>query len=127
MKGSVVNFAGGSFCWNYGTDTLYGNYTGDNVCYIYADFCYIYADFEVALSVTGMLVELSVAIMQVTVSVAIMQLDVSAALMQVTDSAANMWVTVFIVIMHVGVSISELLCRWFLSVVDYAHNSFYCN
>ena len=109
MKGSVVNFAGGSFCWNYGTDTLYGNYTGDNVCYIYADFCYIYADFEVALSVTGMLVELSVAIMQVTVS------------------AANMWVTVFIVIMHVGVSISELLCRWFLSVVDYAHNSFYCN
>ena len=49
MKVSVVNSAGGSFCWNYATDTFYGNYAGDNICCIYAGF-------EVVLSVTGMLV-----------------------------------------------------------------------
>ena len=27
----TVNSAGGSFCWNYVTDTLYSNYAGDNV------------------------------------------------------------------------------------------------
>ena len=36
----------------------YGNYAGDNICCIYADF-------EVVLFVTGMLVDLSVAIKQV--------------------------------------------------------------
>ena len=65
MKVSVVNSAGGSFRWNYATDTCYGNYPGDNVCCIYAGF-------ELALSVTGMLVDLSVEIMQVTVCFAIM-------------------------------------------------------
>ena len=38
VKVSVVNSAGGSFCWNYETDTLYSNYAGDNVCCIYANF-----------------------------------------------------------------------------------------
>ena len=49
----------------YATGTFYGNYTGDNVCCIYAGF-------EVVLFVTGMLVDLSVAVKQVTVPVAIM-------------------------------------------------------
>ena len=68
-----------SFCWNYATDTFYGNFAGD--------FCCIYAGFEVVLSVADMLVGLSVAVMQVTVSVAIMQLEAD---MQVTVFAANM-------------------------------------
>ena len=93
VKVSVVNSAGESFCWNYATDTFYGNYAGDNVC------------FEVVLFVNGMLVDLSVGIKQVTVSVAIMQLKVSGAHMPVTVSAANMWVTIFVVIMQ--------LCRWY--------------
>ena len=59
VKVSVVNSAGGSFCWNYETDTCYGNYAGDNICCIYEGF-------KVVLSVTGMLVDPSVAIMQVT-------------------------------------------------------------
>ena len=50
---SVINSAGGSIFWNYGTDTFYGNYAGDNVSCIYAGF-------EVVLSVTGMLADLSV-------------------------------------------------------------------
>ena len=65
VKVSVVNSAGGSFCWNYATDTFYGNYTGDNICCIYAGF-------EVVLFGTGMLVDLSVAVKQMTVSVAVM-------------------------------------------------------
>ena len=56
MKVSVVNSPGGSFCWNYATDTFYGNYAGDVCC--------IYADFEAVFSVTGMLVNFSVTIMQ---------------------------------------------------------------
>ena len=74
---------GGSVCWNYVTDTFYGNYSGDKVCCIFASF-------EVVLFVTSMLVDLSAAIKQVTVSVAIMQLEVSAAHMKVTVSATKM-------------------------------------
>ena len=55
VKVSVVNSAGGSFCWNYAIDTFYGRYAGDNV------HC-IYAGFEVVLSVTGILLDLPVAI-----------------------------------------------------------------
>ena len=84
MKVSVVNSAGGSFCWNYLRNTFYGNYVADNVCCIYAVF-------ELVLSVTGMLVDLSVTIMQ---------LESSAAHMQVTVPAANMRVAIFIVIMQ---------------------------
>ena len=62
MRDSAVNSACGSFCWNYATDTFYGNYAGGNVCWIHAGF-------EVLLFVTGILVDRSVAIMQVTVSV----------------------------------------------------------
>ena len=47
---------------SFGADTFYGNYAGNNVCCIYADF-------ELVLSVTGMLKDISVAIMQVTVSI----------------------------------------------------------
>ena len=83
MKVSIVNSAGGSFCWNYATDTCDGNYAGDNVCCIYTCFVTV-------LFVTGMLVDHSVAIMQVTVSGAIIQLEASAAHIQVTVSAANM-------------------------------------
>ena len=28
MKVSILNSAGGSFCWNYAADTLYSNYAG---------------------------------------------------------------------------------------------------
>ena len=38
VKVSVVNSAGGSFCWNYATDTFYSNYAGANVCCNYAGF-----------------------------------------------------------------------------------------
>ena len=51
MKVSVVNSAGGSFCWNYVTDTFYGNYARENACGIFVGF-------EVVLSVTGILVDL---------------------------------------------------------------------
>ena len=60
MKVFVVESAGGSFWWNYATDTFYGNYAGNNIrC--------IYASFEVVLFVTAMLVDLPVAIKQVAV------------------------------------------------------------
>ena len=56
MKIFVVNPAGGSFRWNYATDTFYGNYAGDNICCIYAGF-------DGVLFVTRMLADISVAIM----------------------------------------------------------------
>ena len=34
----IVNSIGGSFCWNYVTDTLYSHYAGSNVCCNYASF-----------------------------------------------------------------------------------------
>ena len=42
MKVSVINSAGGSFCFNYATDLcIYGNYASDNVCCIKQVFrCY---------------------------------------------------------------------------------------
>ena len=79
MKVSVVNSAGGSFCWTYGTDTLYGNYAGDNICCIYPGF-------EEVLSVTGYVG--GSYFLQMT-------------LMQLTVSAANMGVTIFIVLMQI--------------------------
>ena len=106
MKVSVVNSAGGSFCWNYGTDTFYGNYAGGNF-------------------LLHTLVDYSVAVMQVTVSVAVMQLEVSAAHMQVTVSAANMWMTIFIVIMQMGVSVTIMEVVFF--AMHYAHGCFHCN
>ena len=106
MKVSVANSAGGSFCWNYGTDTFYGNYAGGNF-------------------LLHTLVDYSVAVMLVTVSVAVMQLEVSAVLMQVTVSVANMWVTVFLVILQMGVSVAVM--KVVLSAVDCAHDSSYCN
>ena len=36
VKVSLVNSAGGSFCWNKATDTFYSNYAGANVCCSYA-------------------------------------------------------------------------------------------
>ena len=56
-------------------------YAGDNICCIYVGF-------EVALSVTGMLVDISVAIKNVTVSISI---EVSAALIQVTVVLLQIW------------------------------------
>ena len=38
VKVSIVNSAGGSFCWNYAIDTFYGTDAGDNVCWIYANY-----------------------------------------------------------------------------------------
>ena len=60
MNVSVVNSAGGSFCWNYATDRL------------------------MDLSVTIMQVTVSVAIMQLEFSAAHMQVTVSTAVMWVT-------------------------------------------
>ena len=110
MKVSVVNSAGGSLCCNYAADLcIYDNYASDHVCCIFADF-------QVLLSVTGMLVDLSVTILQVIVSVAVMQLEVSAA---------NIWVTIFIVIMHMGLSVT--IIQVVFSAVYCAPGSFYCN
>ena len=95
MKVSVVNSAGGNFCWNYATHTT------DNVCCICAGF-------EEVLFVTGMLVDFPVAIEQVTVSVVIMQLEVSGAHMHATVSAVNIWVTIFVAIMQMGVSVATM-------------------
>ena len=122
MNVPVVNSAGGSFCWNYTTDTFYGNYTGDNVCCIYAGF-------EGVLSVTAMLVDLSVTIMQVTcfycnyavqnfcntytgdslcskhvgtIFTVIMQMGVSVAIIQVVLLWCNMHMTASIVIIQVS-------------------------
>ena len=69
MKASVVDSAGGSFCWNYSTDAV------DNVCCNYAGL-------EILLHLCRwyillQLVDLSVAIMQATVSVTLMQLEQS--------------------------------------------------
>ena len=38
VKISVVNSGGGSFCWNYATDTFYSYYAGANICCNYAFF-----------------------------------------------------------------------------------------
>ena len=75
MKVSVVNSAGGSFCWNYATDTFYSNYAGANACCNYAGF-EVLLQLLVVLPATLTLMDLFFffAVMKVTVSVAIMQL-----------------------------------------------------
>ena len=85
----------GSFCWNYVTNTFYGNYSGDNV------FC-IYAGFEVVLCYryVGESFSYNFACNCLCWNYAVRSF---AALMQVTVSAANMWVTIFIVIMQIEV------------------------
>ena len=45
--------------------------------------------------------------------------------MQVTVSAAKMWLTVFVVIMHMGVSVA--IMEVVFSAVHYAHDCFYYN
>ena len=114
MKVTVVNSAGDSFCWNYATDTLYGNYASNVSC--------IFAGFEVVLSVTEMLVDLSVTTMQVIVSVAIIQLEVSATHMQVTVSAINMWMTIFTEIMQTGVCYNYAGGIFCSALYNYAHS-----
>ena len=42
VKVSLVNSAGGGFCWNYSTDTFYSNYAGVNVCCNYASGTFRY-------------------------------------------------------------------------------------
>ena len=118
MKVFVVNSAGGSFCWNYATDALSGNYADGNVCCIYAGF-------DMVLSVIGMLVDLLLQMlqMQVTVSVPVMQLEVSSAHMQVTVSVANTRLTIFIVIIQMRVSVANM--QKVFSAVHYAHDSFF--
>ena len=123
MKVSVVNYAGGSFCWNYATDT-YNNYADANICCNYAGF-EILLQLCLLLSATYMLVDLFVVIMQVIVFVAIMLLEVSAVFMQVKVCATNMWVTIFIEIMHVRVSLA--IIQVVFSTVHFAHDYFYCN
>ena len=110
---SVINSAGGSIFRNYGTDTFYGNYAGDNVCCIYAGF-------EVVLSVTGMLADLSVPLIPFPWMIQVisgLQLCMWLLLLQLRSykllqhlwkwqpSAANMWVTICIVIMQIGDSV----------------------
>ena len=100
MKVFVVTSAGGSFCWNYATDTFYSNYAGANVLLLLCRFWGSVAIMLVILSATLMLVDLFVATMQVTVSVVFMLLQVSAAFTQAKVSATNMWVKIFIEIMQ---------------------------
>ena len=49
FEGCGVNSVGGSFCWNYATDTFYSNYVGDTVRCNYA----------VALTVSILIMQLS--------------------------------------------------------------------
>ena len=58
VKVSVVSSAGGSFCWNYATDTFYSNYAGANICCNYAGFWGSIVIMLVVLSATLMLVDL---------------------------------------------------------------------
>ena len=114
MKDSVVNSAGGSFCWNYATETFMAiMQVTTSVEFMQVSWWYF---------VTGMLVDRSVAIMQVTVSVAIMQLQVFPAHTQVTVSAAHMWVTIFVVIMQMEVFVA--IMHVVFSAVHYAHGCF---
>ena len=106
--------AGGSFCWNYATDTFYSNYANANVA-IMLQLCRLWG------SIAIILVVLSARTMLVDTFVAVMQLEVSAALMQVNVSAANIWVT----IMHMGVSVA--IMKAVFSAEHYAHDYFYCN
>ena len=41
VKVSVVNSAGGSFCWNYATDTFYSKYAGANILQLCRFLCSI--------------------------------------------------------------------------------------
>ena len=125
VKVSVVNSVGGSFCWNYATDTFYSIYTGVNVCCSYAGFEVLLQFVLVVLSAALTLVDFFVSVMKVAVSVEIMQLEVSATLMQVKVSPANMWVTIFIEIMQVGISV--VIMQVVFSIKHYAHDYFYCN
>ena len=117
MKVSAVNSVGGSFRWNYETDSFYSNYAGSEVWGSIAIMSVIF-------SATIMLVDLFVAITQVAVSVPIMQLEVFAAFIQVKVSAANMWVTIFTEIIHVGVFVP--IMQVVFSAVHYIHDYFYC-
>ena len=75
---------------------LYGDYAGDNVCPIYADFevvlCYWYVGRSFCCNYTGDCVCCN------------QKLEVFAAHTQVAVSAANMWVTIFVVIIQMEVS-----------------------
>ena len=127
MKVFVVNSAGGSFCWNYVTDTFYSNYAGDKVHYL-LHLCRSLgsiAIINVVLSVTTVLVDLFNAFTQVTVSAVIMLLKVSVALILVTVFAANIRVTIFIVIMQIAVSFAIMLVVF--SATHYAYDYFYCS
>ena len=119
MKASAVNSAGGSFCWNYATETFYGNYAGDKVCCIYAGF-------EVVLSVTVMLVDLSVAVMQVTVFIVIfiviMQVTLSFIAMQVTVSSNN-----FIFISLLTASFHKIDQKTFKGIISGLHFTTFVN
>ena len=125
VKVPVVNSAGGSFCWNYASDTFYSSYAGANICCNFAVFWGSTAIVLVELSATFMLVDLFVAIVQVTVSVTIMQLQVSAEFMQVKVFTANIWVTIFIETTQVGDSVG--IMQLVFSTVHYAHGYFFCS
>ena len=45
--------------------------------------------------------------------------------MQVSVSAGNMWVTLFVLIMHMRVSVA--IMQVVFSVVHYAHDCFHCS
>ena len=118
MKVTVVNSAGGSFCWNYATDTFYNNYVSDNTCGIDAGF-------EVVLSVTVMFVDLSLGKYADNCFCCNYVVRSFCSTYAWTVSAANIWVTLFIVIMQMAVSVA--IMQVLFSAVQYAHDCFYCN
>ena len=98
---SVVNSAGGSFCWDYTTDTSIATMqltTSDSVNYAGFHFLLQSCRWYFLLQLFWLSFCCSYG---GDCSVVSMESEVSAALMQVTVSAAKMWVTIFIVIMQV--------------------------
>ena len=117
VKVSVVNSAGGNFCWNYGTDTFYDNYADDNVLHLWTFWRGIFFYWYVGGSFCCNL-EDDCFCCNYTVR--------SFWSTHAGDSsAAKIWVTIFVVIMQMGVSVGIMLVVF--SAMYYAHDCFYCN
>ena len=90
--------------------TLYGNYIGDNVCWIHACFevvlCYWYVGESFCCNYTGDCFCCNYAVRSFCSTYA------------GTVSAANMWVTIFVVIIQMEVSVS--IMQVVFSTVHYA-------
>ena len=98
--------------------TLYGNYAGDYVCWIYAGFevvrCYWYVGGSFRYTGDSFCCNYTVALIQVF-----------AGHTQATVSAANMWGTIFVLIMQMELSVA--IMQGVCSAVYYADGCSCCN